>query len=109
MSANVAHDNPPQLVARPSADGPDQNTAGTTDSTDKAVATLRARLQRIAADQLARRRKRLGQVTAEQESAICELLGATLEQVSVYVVEQARACYLAGKFEQARAWFAALE
>jgi len=53
---------------------------------------LYVKLSRVALAELARQRRRLGTMTAEQEQALEDLLLTTIQKVSEPIIEVARRC-----------------
>ena len=60
---------------------------------DYRMAAVRQGFHDVASQEFARRRKRLGQLTPEQEQAIEALLLSTVEEIAHPVIEQMRRSY----------------
>jgi glutamyl-tRNA reductase len=68
------------------------------------IGALRQKLQDIAKLELSRQRKRLGQLTAEQETAIEALLMSTVNKISHPVLSHMRRSFEASDAETVQAW-----
>jgi glutamyl-tRNA reductase len=68
------------------------------------VGALHAKLERIARDELERRRQNLGQLSPEQEQAIEKLLLSVVKKISHPVIHRLRRSYHTGQAENVQAW-----
>lgn len=67
------------------------------------IGALRQKLQDMARTELQRQRKRLGQLTPEQENAIEQLLISTVNKISHPVIDQMRRFYESSEAEESSA------
>ncbi|HEV3468523.1 MAG TPA: glutamyl-tRNA reductase [Pyrinomonadaceae bacterium] len=68
------------------------------------VGALRDRLQRIAREEFARQRARLGDLTPEQERAVEQLLMSAVNKISHPVIHRMRRSYDTGEDDHVQAW-----
>jgi glutamyl-tRNA reductase len=68
------------------------------------VAAVRERLHEIARDEFKRQRNRLGALTPEQERAIENLLGSTVNKIAHPVIARLRRAHDAGQEDDVQAW-----
>jgi glutamyl-tRNA reductase len=68
------------------------------------VGALRERMQEIAREEFERQRKRLGDLTPEQERAVLRLLSSTVNKLSHPVIDRLRRSHDTGEEEDVRAW-----
>jgi glutamyl-tRNA reductase len=73
----------------------------------KEISAMKQRLETIAHEELARQRRRLGDLSPEQERAIEALLHSTINKISHPVIQQMRRSFETGQSEMADIWLEA--
>lgn len=68
------------------------------------VGALKEKLRHIAAEELRRKRSRLGELTPEQERAVEQLLVSAVNKISHPLIQRMRRSYETGDEENVRDW-----
>jgi len=68
------------------------------------ISAIQDQLQEIARAEMARQRRRLGQLSPEQEHAVEALLISTINKISNPVIEQMRRSFDEGQVERVNRW-----
>ncbi|HEU4597771.1 MAG TPA: glutamyl-tRNA reductase [Pyrinomonadaceae bacterium] len=68
------------------------------------IAALKVKMHAVAAEELRRRRARLGELTPEQERAVEQLLASAVNKISHPLIQRLRRSFETGDGENVRAW-----
>lgn len=74
---------------------------------EQEISKMKSCLEDVAREELARQRRRLGQLSPEQERAIEALLISTVDQISHPVIQQMRRSFESGQSDLADVWLEA--